>query len=93
MAETDFPEECSITLSESITASKAGQIKWMSELISTFEAIPSSKGAGIVWWEPAWLNNTSLGSDCTDSLLFEADWSAWPKVSGTARSSIKLVLI
>lgn len=34
MAETDFPEECFITLSESITASKAGQMKWMTELIS-----------------------------------------------------------
>ncbi|KAL8291298.1 hypothetical protein RQP46_002276 [Phenoliferia psychrophenolica] len=91
VAETDFPESCSgVTLSESITPSAAGQKKWMTELISTVEAIPSSKGVGIFWWEPAWLNNTALGSSCADSLLFEADWSAWPKVSGTARSSVNM---
>jgi arabinogalactan endo-1,4-beta-galactosidase len=40
--------------------------------------------------EPAWLNNTGLGSACQDAILFEPDWSHWPNVTGYSRASVNV---
>jgi hypothetical protein len=42
------------------------------------------------YWEPAWLNNTGLGSACQDAILFEPDWSHYPNVTAYSRKSVNL---
>jgi arabinogalactan endo-1,4-beta-galactosidase len=42
------------------------------------------------YWEPAWLNNTGLGSACQDAILFRPDWSAYPNVTAYSRKSVNL---
>jgi arabinogalactan endo-1,4-beta-galactosidase len=42
------------------------------------------------YWEPAWLNNTGLGSACQDAILFRPDWSAYPNVTAYSRESVNL---
>jgi arabinogalactan endo-1,4-beta-galactosidase len=39
------------------------------------------------YWEPAWLNNTGLGSACQDAILFEPDC---PNVTAYSRKSVNL---
>jgi len=41
-------------------------------------------------WEPAWLNNTSLGSDCEDAILFTPDYSNPQQTVGYSRSSVNM---
>lgn len=48
-------------------------------------------GRGVWYWEPGLLNNTGLGSNCTDEMLFEGDFSAYPaSVVGYSRSSVNM---
>ncbi|KAI9740327.1 MAG: hypothetical protein M1834_004906 [Cirrosporium novae-zelandiae] len=90
VAETDWPEECSgVTLSESsIAVSAEGQTTWVDDIIEVLEAVDN--GAGIFYWEPAFINNTALGSSCDDAILFDVDWSDWPETTVTARSSVDM---
>jgi arabinogalactan endo-1,4-beta-galactosidase len=46
--------------------------------------------AGVHYWEPAWLNNTSLGSNYTDAIFFTADYGAYPTKVGYSRSSVDI---
>lgn len=48
---------------------------------SESDVLLSPRCAGILYWEPTWLQNANLGSACADNLLFDQ--------SGTARSSVK----
>jgi arabinogalactan endo-1,4-beta-galactosidase len=34
------------------------------------------------------LNLTSLGSACQDAILFDTDWSQWPKMLAYSRKSV-----
>jgi arabinogalactan endo-1,4-beta-galactosidase len=47
-------------------------------------------GQGFSYWEPAWLNNTGLGSACQSAILFDADWSEYPKVTAYSLESAKM---
>lgn len=88
VVETDWPVECSgVSLSESTAVSAAGQTNWVQNIATVLEAVPNSLGQGLLYWEPAWINNTSLDSDCSDVILFDVDWSTWPNTKVTARSS------
>jgi arabinogalactan endo-1,4-beta-galactosidase len=60
------------------------------DVITIVQQVPYGLGQGIFYWEPAWLNNTSLGSDCNDAILFQADYSAWPLTVGYSRSSVDM---
>jgi arabinogalactan endo-1,4-beta-galactosidase len=71
-----------------IPYSIAGQTIWVDDVISIVKKIPYGLGRGVHYWEPAWLNNTSLGSDCNDAILFDADYSAWPLTVGYSRTSV-----
>jgi hypothetical protein len=42
------------------------------------------------YWEPAWLNNTSLGSACNDAILFTADYSDPAHTVGYSRPSVNM---
>ncbi|KAK6594086.1 glycosyl hydrolase family 53 [Botrytis cinerea] len=97
VAETDYPAICDgqyNPIPESsepeIPYTVAGQLEWTEDVISVVRNVPHGLGRGVHYWEPAWLNNTSLGSDCNDAILFAPDYSAWPTTVGYSRKSVAL---
>jgi len=95
VVETDWPDQCSgpsaPPLSEpNVPVSAAGQTDWVEDIATIVKGIPYGLGHGVHYWEPAWLNSTSLGSSCEDAILFEADFSQWPKMIGYSRSSVDM---
>ncbi|RDW75029.1 putative arabinogalactan endo-1,4-beta-galactosidase [Coleophoma cylindrospora] len=97
VVETDYPAICNgeyNPIPESsepeIPYSVAGQTIWTDDVIDVVRAVPFGLGVGVHYWEPAWLNNTSLGSDCEDAILFRADYSNYPNTIGYSRSSVNL---
>jgi len=98
VVETDWPYQCSgstaPTLSDtSVPISATGQTEWVQDVIAVIKSVPGGLGQGMSYWEPTWLNNTSLGSDCQDTILFTGDWIHWPdSVVGYSRSSVNMFL-
>ena len=95
VVETDWPDIChgkdAPKLSEpNIPVSVHGQIEWVHDIIKVVKAVPNGLGRGVNYWEPAWLNNTGLGSACQDAILFSADFSEYPKVTGYSRASVNM---
>lgn len=92
VAETDWPVSCDgVTLSDtSIPVGAKGQTEWVDDIVTVLEAVPDSLGQGLFYFEPAYINNTALSSDCSDVILFDVDWTTWPKTKVTARSSASL---
>lgn len=99
VAETDYPAICNGQYNPIPESSEPeipynvdGQIEWMREVVSVVREVPGGLGRGVWYWEPAWLNNTSLGSACEDAILFRPDYSAWPKTVGYSRPSTDFYL-
>ena len=97
VVETDYPAICNgeyepipISSEPEIPYDVQGQTIWVDDVISIVRAVPNGLGQGVHYWEPAWLNNTSLGSDCNDAILFEGDWSEYPIGIGYSRSSVNM---
>ena len=95
VVETDWPNQCSgkdaPELSEpSIPVSVEGQIEWVHKVADIVNQIPGGLGQGVNYWEPAWLNNTGLGSSCQSAILFNPDWSEYPKVTGYSLESVNM---
>ena len=95
VVETDWPAICNNTgaprLSEpSIPGPVPGQIEWVHDIVDVVKQVPKGLGQGVNYWEPAWLNNTGLGSACDDTILFSADWSQYPKATGYSRASVNM---
>ncbi|OLN88122.1 putative arabinogalactan endo-beta-1,4-galactanase A [Colletotrichum chlorophyti] len=99
VVETDYPAVCDgrwnpipPSSEPSIPYSVDGQLEWTAEVLRIVREVPGGLGRGLWYWEPAWTNNTSLGSDCNDATLFEADYSAWPRTVGYSRPSVDMFL-
>lgn len=97
VVETDYPAICNgeynpipPSSEPEIPYSIGGQIEWTNDVISIVKQVPLGLGRGVHYWEPAWLNNTSLGSDCNDAILFSADYSNYPITVGYSRPSVNL---
>ncbi|KAM3071405.1 hypothetical protein ACMFMG_009000 [Clarireedia jacksonii] len=97
VVETDYPAICDgeyNPIPESsepkIPYSVQGQLKWTKSVIDIVRNVEGGWGRGVHYWEPAWLNNTSLGSDCNDAILFQPDYSAWPTTVGYSRTSVNI---
>ncbi|KAI7235669.1 glycosyl hydrolase 53 [Hortaea werneckii] len=95
VVETDWPAICdgpeAPELSEPrIPASVPGQIEWVRDVVDVVKSVPHGLGRGVNYWEPTWLNNTGLGSACQDAILFDADWSEYPKVTAYSRDSVNI---
>ncbi|KAH9908941.1 family 53 glycosyl hydrolase [Xylariomycetidae sp. FL2044] len=77
IAETNWPTSCSSPAYRfpsdlaSIPFSAEGQTTFMQRLASTVSGIVNFRG--IFYWEPAWVDNQSLGSSCNSNTMFE-----WP---------------
>lgn len=86
VAELDWPTQCSSPAYQfpsdlkSIPFSAEGQTTFVQQVASVVASV--SKGAGLFYWEPAWMNNQGLGSSCESNTMF-----AWP---GTALSSLSV---
>lgn len=95
VVETDWPAICTgpdaAELSEpGIPASPDGQVEWVHAVVDIVKGLPHGLGRGINYWEPAWLNNTGLGSSCQDAILFDTDWSEFPNVTAYSRKSVNM---
>ncbi|KAG3249889.1 hypothetical protein PI124_g5490 [Phytophthora idaei] len=91
VAETDWPVACeNVTLSADYPVSAEGQTQWVTAIKGVLEALPNDLGAGIFYWEPAYLSVASLGSSCQSALVFDVDWSNWPTTYATALSSVNM---
>ncbi|KAI1252940.1 hypothetical protein MGN70_005147 [Eutypa lata] len=86
VAELDWPTQCSSPAYQfpsdlkSIPFSAEGQTTFVQQVASVVASV--SKGTGLFYWEPAWMNNQGLGSSCESNTMF-----AWP---GTALSSLSV---
>lgn len=84
VAETDWPTSCPSPAYafpsdlSSIPFSAAGQTTFVQKVAAVVAAV--SGGSGLFYWEPAWVDNSSLGSSCPYNTMFE-----YP---GTALSSL-----
>ncbi|KAE8969942.1 hypothetical protein PR003_g28545 [Phytophthora rubi] len=91
IAETDWPTECTtVTLSASYPVNAKGQREWVIAIMDVLNALPNSLGAGIFYWEPAYLTVAGLGSSCESALLFSVNWANWPVTYATALSSVNM---
>ncbi|KAF2770590.1 arabinogalactan endo-1,4-beta-galactosidase [Teratosphaeria nubilosa] len=85
VVETNWPTSCPHPKyrfpsdTKSIPFSPAGQTEWMQKVA---ELVKDAGGNCLLYWEPAWLENESLGSSCEYNLLF--------KKSGKAMSSMEV---
>ncbi|KAF1812400.1 glycosyl hydrolase 53 [Eremomyces bilateralis CBS 781.70] len=82
VSETDWPIKCSQGASRippslrSIPFSADGQVQWMKKVAQVLEGVPRGLGKGLMYWEPGWIDNWSLGSPCEDGgTMFEVTWS------------------
>ncbi|KAF4549799.1 putative glycosyl hydrolase family 53 protein 2 [Elsinoe fawcettii] len=93
LVETDWPVTCTAPLAdESIPRSVEGQRIWTKKMIDVVRAVNGGLGQGIIYWEPTWVNNTSLGSPCQDNVLFQAEWGDWPdEIRAYSRDSVDLL--
>ncbi|KAI9644952.1 hypothetical protein NHQ30_006987 [Ciborinia camelliae] len=97
IAETDYPAVCdgkwnpiAQSSEPEIPYTVAGQLEWVENVIGIVRNVSYGLGRGVHYFEPAWLNNTSLGSYCNDELLFAQDYSGWPVTVGYSRNSVNL---
>lgn len=74
VVETNWPTSCPNPSTafpsdtKSIPFSVDGQIQWMKQVASKVTGA-GSKGTGLFYWEPAWIDNAGLGSSCAWNLM------------------------
>lgn len=85
VAETDWPTSCSNPAYEfpsdttSIPFSAEGQSTWLQDVADIVSGV--NGGAGIFYWEPAWLDNAALGSSCEYNTMFSTEGKALSSVA------------
>ena len=98
VVETDWPVICdgkynpTPDFSEPLPVSVEGQLEWTRNTTQVVKSIKNGLGVGVFYWEPAWLNNTGLGSACEDAILFNQDFSNPNQTVGYSRESVDLFL-
>ncbi|KAJ4245257.1 hypothetical protein NW762_014127 [Fusarium torreyae] len=86
IAETNWPTDCPSPAQpfpsdmKNIPFSADGQTQFLKKVASIVSKVKG--GAGLYYWEPAWMDNQSLGSSCPSNTLF-----SWP---GKALSSLSV---
>ncbi|KAH8675532.1 family 53 glycosyl hydrolase [Xylariales sp. PMI_506] len=84
VVETDWPTSCpdpAYAFPSDLTSipfSAAGQTEFVQEVAAVVAGVDN--GVGLFYWEPAWVDNSALGSSCPYNTMFE-----YP---GTALSSL-----
>lgn len=77
VAETNWPTACPDgpafpSDTSSITISAQGQKTWVQTVASVVESVPNGLGQGLFYWEPAWTQNSNLGSPCANNLMVDS---------------------
>jgi len=69
-----YPKHYFSSDASSIPFSSPGQTTWMRNVTSV---VSSMKGcSGVLYSEPAWIQNANLGSSCADCLMFDPNGKA-----------------
>ncbi|KAF2655158.1 glycoside hydrolase family 53 protein [Lophiostoma macrostomum CBS 122681] len=74
VVETNWPTSCPSPAyafpsdTKSIPFSVDGQATWIKTVASKVSGV-GSKGTGLFYWEPAWIDNAGLGSSCAWNLM------------------------
>ncbi|EGZ21792.1 beta-galactosidase [Phytophthora sojae] len=79
-----------VSLSADYPVSPEGQVQWVKAIEEVLEGLPNGLGAGIYYWEPAYIKVASLGSSCQSALLFDVDWGNASQANATALSSVDM---
>ncbi|MDA1361367.1 glycosyl hydrolase 53 family protein [Glycomyces luteolus] len=60
-------------------ATVAGQTQFLRDLRNAVQAVPNDRGRGLVWWEPAWLGNTSWATQAGMTYIndFAGESNSW----------------
>lgn len=59
----------------------AGQAAYIDQLADLVRSIPDHEGAGLFYWEPAWLPGSAFGSPMDNLTLFDAQGAALPALA------------
>ncbi len=80
VVETDWPTECTehssvmpAALSDEIPFSSEGQVTWVKDVAGVLTGL--SVETGLMYWEPAWVDNAKLGSSCESAIMVTPSWS------------------
>ncbi|KAL2019488.1 hypothetical protein VTK56DRAFT_9604 [Thermocarpiscus australiensis] len=85
VVETDWPTSCpSPQYSfpadvQNIPFSAAGQVTYVTRVAEVVSSV--SRGVGLFYWEPAWIDNANLGSSCADNTMFSQSGQALSSLS------------
>ncbi|EIW76189.1 glycoside hydrolase family 53 protein [Coniophora puteana RWD-64-598 SS2] len=99
VVETDYPAVCNgeydpipPSSEPQIPYNVSGQLEWVQDVVSLVKnEVPNGLGQGVWYWEPAFENDTSLGSDCNDATLFAPVYSGSDTTS-YSRASVDMFL-
>ena len=64
-----------------------GQAAFLRELVAALRAVPNELGAGLFYWEPAWLPGEGFGSPVDNLTLFTAAGAALPGLAALGEAS------
>ncbi|KAF5671254.1 arabinogalactan endo-1,4-beta-galactosidase [Fusarium heterosporum] len=90
VSELDWPTSCPSPAQpfpsdmRSIPFSADGQAQFIKKVASIVSSVKG--GAGLYYWEPAWMNNQALGSSCPSNTLF-----SWPGKALSSLSAFKSI--
>jgi arabinogalactan endo-1,4-beta-galactosidase len=59
----------------------AGQQEFLSRMLGVLAAVPAGRGAGVFYWEPAWLPGAAFGSPVDNTTMFDQNGAALPVLS------------
>ncbi|KKA29651.1 hypothetical protein TD95_002809 [Thielaviopsis punctulata] len=85
VAETDWPTYCPSPQyafpadTKSIPISVSGQSTWIKDVANIVAGVKN--GVGLFYWEPAWIDNASLGSSCPYNCMFADNGAAMSSMS------------
>lgn len=80
VAEVNWPQSCPNPAYafpsdvKSIPFSAAGQTTFLKDVANVVAGV--SKGNGLFYWEPAWVQNANLGSSCANNCMFSSSGQA-----------------
>jgi len=66
-------------------ATPGGQAAFARAVRRAVEDVPDGRGAGVLWWEPAWIATPRGGSPWENCALFDSSGAALPALRALTR--------
>lgn len=82
--DTHNPVGAGAALVPELPASPAGQGDFLARVMAIVAGVPGGLGAGLFWWEPAWIAAPGHGSPWENCALFDDRGRALPALAGAA---------